>query len=257
MSSEHTLKVFKWINLLTLIGVVIINALSNSLPFNNLTTGQLSERVNVLFTPAGYVFSIWSVIYILLAIWVIRPFFSIKKGDVQAYHSVGYAFLVNGILNSSWLFLFHYEFYITTMFVMAALLINLIVIYRRVFAVSGTTIWMRLPFSVYIGWVSVATIVNTGIFFNALGFEDGLLFSPQTWTNTLLIVAVGLAVWFIWSQGETVFPLVFVWAFTGIAVERWNEYPSIAVFALSAAVVLLLITIIQIYKFRGFYKIRD
>jgi len=237
---------FYWMNVFSLAVVISMNALANILPFNNLTTGEISDKVNVLFTPAGYVFSIWGVIYLLLVVWVVRAFFVRQKKDQEAYSNIRYAFLVNAMLNSVWLLLFHYEFFSLTLVVMIALLINLIMIYRRIQSIEGISIWMRLPFSVYIGWISVATIVNVGIFFNRLGYEDGWLLSAELWTVSLLVVAVFLGAWFTVYNKDVIYPLVFIWAFIGIGVERFGEYPFLGVSAYIAAGVLIIFTMIQI-----------
>ncbi|WP_280770242.1 TspO/MBR family protein [Salipaludibacillus daqingensis] len=248
-------KLIYWINVASLVAVIVINALANILPFNNLTTGDISDQLNVLFTPAGYVFSIWSVIYLFLVFWVVRPFFTKHKKDQQAYLNVGYAFLVNAILNIGWLLLFHYEFFVTTLFVMVALLINLIVIYRRIHSVDGTSVWMRLPFSIYIGWISVATIVNVGIFFNTIGFEQGFVLSPEAWSIALLIIALLLGAWFTISQKDVIFPLVFIWAFIGIGLERYSEYPALGLSAFVVAGILTAFTVINFFLNKGYFKL--
>ncbi|PYZ92341.1 hypothetical protein CR194_16030 [Salipaludibacillus keqinensis] len=245
---------YLWINALALIVVITVNALSNILPFNNLSTGEISDQLNVLFTPAGYVFSIWSVIYLFLVVWAIRPFIVSHKQDLLAYEKIGPAFVVNAVLNSMWLVLFHYEFFILTLFVMVSLLINLIVIYKRIRSVNETSIWMKLPFSIYLGWISVATIVNVGIFFNTLGFEEGLWLSAEGWTMTLLGIAVLLGIWFTSYNRDAVYPLVFVWAFIGIGVERSHEFPVLSTSAYIAAGVLAIYVLSQIYLLKGFYK---
>ncbi|UTR13913.1 tryptophan-rich sensory protein [Salipaludibacillus sp. LMS25] len=252
--TQKKLQRLKWINLVTLIIVIIINALSNSLPFNGVTTGELADRLNVLFTPAGYVFSIWSVIYVLLVIWVIRPFISIKDADYPAYERVGLAFLINGLLNGSWLVVFHYGYFILSFLVMTALLMTIIVIYSRInTSRSHVTVWMRLPFSVYMGWISVAFIVNSGVVLNSLGFEDGLWLSAEMWTIIGLIIATLLAGYLTAVLKDALYLLVFIWAFVGIAVERWGEYTALSYTALVSAAILGLLTLNMLVKWKGIY----
>lgn len=251
------LSALKFINLFAIIGVIIVNALSNILPFNNITTGELSDQVNVLFTPAGYVFSIWSVIYVFLIIWAVRPFFIKHTSDKEAYEKIGTLFLLNGLLNSFWLYLFHYQYFVATLFVMACLLINLIMIYRIIYRVSGTSLWMKLPFSIYIGWISVATIVNVGIFFNTLGFEEGLFLGAESWTVLLLWIAAMIAIAFTSYFKDTIYPLVFVWAFIGIAFERFETFPIITINASIAALLIAGYSINRIIKMKSIYERSD
>ncbi|MGJ9384933.1 TspO/MBR family protein [Salipaludibacillus sp. CF4.18] len=254
---RYDLQIIKYINLFALLGLVIVNALANILPFNNLTTGEISDQVNVLFTPAGYVFSIWSIIYLLLFIWALRPFFKRHLRDKEAYENIGTLFLLNALLNSSWLYLFHYQYFIGTLIVMISLLVNIIIIYRRLRTVKEVSIWSKLPFSIYLGWISVATIVNVGIFFNTLGYEDGVILGPQSWTIILLFLASILAIGFTHVKKDTVFPLVFVWAFIGIALERLDSFPAISYTACGLASIVLIYVIFQMVKMRGFYPKND
>ncbi|RNA66818.1 TspO/MBR family protein [Alteribacter keqinensis] len=230
-------KILKWTNVFALVIVIVVNVLSNTLPINGQTAGEISDRLNVLFTPAGYVFSIWSVIYLLVIIWVFRQFFA-RPADEEAYANIGYWFVISCFFNVAWLLLFHYEYFLLTMVAMIGLLISLIIIYRVIMLTPHTTFFMRLPFSVYLGWVSVATIVNVGVVFNSLGFEEGLFLSNVTWTILLLIVALALGIWFTATNRDPFYSFVLVWAFIGIGVERQGEYPAIAVSAWAAAAIL-------------------
>jgi translocator protein len=238
------------INLAVLIIVVIINALANTLPLNNLTTGQLSERVNVLFTPAGYVFSIWSLIYLTLFLWAIRGLYTRRGADLEAISRIGFLFAWSGLFNVLWLFLFHFEFYILTIIPMAALLVTLSFIYYHIDRTEGVTLWTKLPFSIYIGWISVATIVNIGIFFNSTGLQNGFIFSNVTWTVLVLFAGGAIAYAFMKIFRDAVYALVFVWAFIGIAVERTGEYFSIAFFAALVGTALLAYIVYYVFHNR-------
>ncbi|WP_026691139.1 TspO/MBR family protein [Alteribacter aurantiacus] len=227
----------KWSNVVALLIVLVVNVLSNTVPINGQTAGEISDRLNVLFTPAGYVFSIWSLIYLLLIIWVIRQFFA-RPADEEAYANIGYWFIISCFFNVSWLLLFHYEFFLLTMVAMVGLLVSLIVVYRVIMLTPHTSFLMRLPFSIYLGWVSVATIVNVGVVFNSLGFEEGLFLSNVAWTILLLVIALLLGLWFTHSFNDPFYSLVLIWAFIGIAIERQGEYPAIAMTAWACAAIL-------------------
>ncbi|QKS70549.1 tryptophan-rich sensory protein [Paenalkalicoccus suaedae] len=234
--------------------VVAMNGLANGLPLNNRTTGELSDTVNVLFTPAGYVFSIWGLIYLLLAIWVVRSFFTKQGTDERAILSIGYLFVFNGIFNVAWLFSFHYELFTFTIVPMVALLLTIIVIYYRIKQV-GASIWTRLPFSVYMGWVSVATIVNIGIFFNSISDGNGIILSNVAWTIILLPIGAVLAAGISYYLKDAVYSLVFIWAYIGIAIERMGTYPSISLTAAIVAGVLIAVTIYLIIRLKALIKI--
>ncbi|WNF36742.1 TspO/MBR family protein [Bacillaceae bacterium IKA-2] len=197
------------INLFALIFVIIINYLSNSLPFNQQTTSEIANRLEVLFTPSGYVFSIWGLIYFLLAVWVFRGF-SKNRRDLPIYAVATPLFVLSCLLNSFWLFLWHYQYFLLSVVIMVSLLITLIYLYKVV-KKSASSFGDIVPFSVYLGWVSVATIANISyvlveIDWNRFGLSDVF------WTVTLLLIATGLAILFRLRENDAVFPLVFVWA---------------------------------------------
>ncbi|WP_100372263.1 tryptophan-rich sensory protein [Bacillus sp. FJAT-45037] len=233
-------------NTLALIAVLMVNYLSNALPINGQTAGEISDRLNVLFTPAGYVFSIWGLIYVLLIIWVIAQFLP-KTKNSPVYESVGYWFVISSALNIAWLLLFHYERFNLTMVAMLGLLISLIIIYIKIDQSVGRSLF-RVPFSVYLGWVSVATIVNVGI---VLTVNDVSTFgiAPEVWTAILLVVATALGVWFMRYNHDLIYPLVFIWAFIGIAVER-SEYPIIVYTAWAMVAILVILIVIQFVRRR-------
>ncbi|MGF1503966.1 MAG: TspO/MBR family protein [Anaerolineae bacterium] len=114
----------------TTVSVLIMNALANSLPLNGLTTGEISARFPVLFTPAGYVFSIWSVIYIGLIAYTVYQALPAQR-DSDLLDTVGWLYVASGVLNIIWLLLWHYLQIALTFPVMALLLVTLIAIYAR------------------------------------------------------------------------------------------------------------------------------
>ncbi|MFC4735033.1 TspO/MBR family protein [Bacillus daqingensis] len=223
------------INVITLLAVIGMNALANTLPLNNNTTGELSDQVNVLFTPAGYVFSIWSLIYSLLAIWAVRAVFTKHRGDREAVRQIGSLFIISSVWNVLWLFTFHYEWFAVSMIPMAALFITLIMIYAAIRRSGNVSVWTKLPFSIYMGWISVAFIVNIGILFNSIGLEEGLLLSNTAWTVVIVAAGALIAAGVMQLLRDAVYPAVFVWAYLGIFVERADAYPAIAYTALTGA----------------------
>ncbi len=229
-------------NLFALVFVILINYLSNALPFNDQTTSEIANRLDVLFTPAGYVFSIWGLIYLLLALWVLRQLPASRR-ELPVYKVGTPLFILSCFLNSFWLFLWHYEYFVLSVFVMLALLITLIALYLRINAVYESSLDL-LPFSIYLGWISVATIANISYVLVEIGW-DGFGLSDVTWTIIMLIVASILAVVFRLKKGDMFYPLVFVWAFIGIGVRNLADYPVVAFTA------FFLSTIIFVYALFG------
>ncbi|GEN53787.1 TspO/MBR family protein [Halobacillus faecis] len=230
------------INLFAFLLVVIVNALANTLPLNGQTTGEISNKLNVLFTPAGYVFSIWGLIYILLGIWVIRQFPKSRR-DLPIYQETSGLFVLSSLLNSLWIFMWHYEFFGLSVLVMIGLLLTLIHLYQTL-QKNEASFFDRLPFSVYLGWISVATIANISYYLTYIGW-DGFGISASVWTILLMIIGTLLAIFFMKSQDDWVYPLVFVWAFIGIGVKnQGSDVPLVVNAAFILAGLLLVITIL-------------
>ena len=223
------------LNIFTFIITVIVNAYSNILPLNNQTTGEVSNKLDVLVTPPGYVFSIWTVIYLLCGIWIIRQIPASRR-HLDVYRKSSFFFIMSNLLNAAWLFLWHYEQFFASVIVMAALLITLIALYTSIQRTRHTLMDI-LPFSIYTGWISVAAIVNISYYLKYIGW-GGFGLSDQLWTVIVLILGAALALLFRYVNRDWFYPLVFIWAFTGIGYRNWEEHAfvSYAAFALSAVI---------------------
>lgn len=207
------------IQLLAYTLVLAVNYLANALPLNGQTTGEVSNKLNVLFTPAGYVFSIWGLIYLLLGIWVILQFPK-RRRDLPMYRTTRALFVLSCILNSLWIFMWHYEFFAASVVVILLLLLTLIRLYKKLVAMDAT-FFQLLPFSVYLGWVSVAVIANISYYLKYMEWS-GFGIPETIWVLILLIVGTWLALYMLIAKGDPVYPLVFVWAFIGIGVRNQN-----------------------------------
>ncbi|RNF38423.1 TspO/MBR family protein [Planococcus salinus] len=199
------------------LAIIVVNALANILPINGQTTGEISNRLPVLFTPAGYVFSIWSVIYILLAVWIIGFWLRLKKGETPSV-KITVFFLLNAVFNISWLFLWHYEFFAWSLVAMFGYLLSLIALYYQ-YDDAERKFTERLPVSIHMGWVSVATITNISYVLTYYNWS-GWGLSNELWAVIMLTVATALALHIRFHHNDIPFALVFVWAFIGIAVKN-------------------------------------
>lgn len=227
--------------LLAYAGTVAVNALAILLPIGGVTTQEVSALYPALFVPAGYVFSIWSVIYLGLAAYAVAQAVPPLLRDDRV-RSVAWWFVLSGVLNSVWLVLWQTLRIYWTVPVMLALLLTLIAIYRglRVGRRAGPAeTWLvRVPFSIYLGWISVATIANVS---DALLHAQwaGWGISDVAWAVIMLAVATLLGTLMLLRERDVAYALVLIWAFVGIAVEQRPE-PVVAGAALAAAVLVAL-----------------
>ncbi|WP_430483368.1 hypothetical protein [Rossellomorea marisflavi] len=119
------------LNILAFALVIVMNTLAVTLPLNNQSTGEISDRLDIMLTPAGYVFSIWSLIYLLLGIWVLRQIPKARR-DLPLYTRTSGWFILNCLFNSLWIVVWHYNYFGISVLVMAGILLTLIALYKRV-----------------------------------------------------------------------------------------------------------------------------
>jgi hypothetical protein len=204
------------------LATITINILANALPFNGQNTGTISDRFNVYFVPAGYVFAIWGLIYIGLLTYAIYQALPAQKDNTRL-QATGWWVVLGGLANSTWIFLWHYEQFTWTLVAMLVLLASLIITYLRLgigkTKVSTTEKWLvRIPFSIYLGWITVATIANASdvldyVKWNQLGFSDG------TWMLAILFAVMIIAGLMIFTRRDVAYTAVILWALAGIGVK--------------------------------------
>jgi len=214
----------KWLNIIAFGFTVLVNGLAGSTTLiGGINTAEISDSNPTLVTPAGYVFSIWGVIYILLGIFVISQALPSEKGkDYQK--RIGSFFLLSCLLNIIWLFLWQYEILSLSVVVMFLLLATLVMIYLRL-DIGKSSVSLRerfavhLPFSVYLGWITIATIANVTVALVSAGW-NGFGIAPETWATLIIIIALLIALLVIATRKDLAYGLVIIWAFVGIAVKQ-------------------------------------
>ncbi|MFO7890354.1 MAG: hypothetical protein R6V04_08440 [bacterium] len=212
-------------NFVILLAMLVVNYLANALPINNQTTGKISDRFEVLFKPAGYAFSIWGLIYLGLLVFGIFQLLP-KQNNSSVVKKIGLFFILSCFANIIWLFDWHYELYAFSVIVMLMLLFSLIKIYLNleigIAKVSLKEKWLvHQPFSLYLGWISVATIVNITVYLHWLNW-DGFGLSPVFWFILFSIVGLALSFYFALARRDYLFNLVILWAYSAIAVHNAN-----------------------------------
>ncbi|MBC1501163.1 tryptophan-rich sensory protein [Listeria weihenstephanensis] len=220
---------------LCFIVMIGVNALANILPLNAVTTGEISNRLDVLFTPAGYVFIIWGVIYVSLFIWLIALTFHREK----VTGALAFFFCITSLLNGLWIICWHYGYFLTSVGVMLLLLIGLIALYKAQQIITPSLLW-RAPLSLYLSWISVATIANICYYTTWKEFTSFLGLKEVAWSIILLIVATLIAYLFRIRENDWIAPLVFVWAFVGIYIRVGDMSALVAYTALILAVLLFM-----------------
>lgn len=228
-------------NWLAFIFMITMNILANVLPIGGNTTGDLAERIDVFFTPAGYVFSIWSLIYLLLAIWLIRQIPESRR-NLPVYEDTNVLFILSSLLNGAWIFAWHNELFLLSAFIMVCLLIVINLLYFKVKSLNPSFL-DHLPFSIYCGWIWIATIANISyllVEYNVFDTDT----DQVIWTIFVMVVAACVAGFFKIKTKDRFFILVFIWALIGIGVENFGDVPLVANTAFTIAALLLVVLFI-------------
>lgn len=228
-------------NALSVALALTVNILASTLPLNGQNTGEISDRFDVFFVPAGYVFAIWGVIYIGWIAFLVYQFLPAQRNNPRL-ERLGYWFALSGVFNAAWLFCWHYNLFGLSVVVMLALLGSLIVSYLRLdvgrTAIGAAERWsVDIPFSVYLGWVSVATVANFTSWLYDLRW-NGFGLDPQVWAVVMLAVASVLGILMAVTRRDAGYLFVFVWAFAGIGVKQ-AAFPLVAVSAWIATALAL------------------
>lgn len=233
------------------LGMIMVNALANILPINGVNTGQISDQFKVYFVPAGYVFSIWGLIYLLLIAYTVYQALPAQKKN-PVLQKIGWWYVVGSAANSVWIFLWHYQVFPLTLLMMLILLATLLVIHRQLnrddnHSSKGLRWFVQLPFSVYLGWITVATIANVTDVLDFVGW-NGFGLDPVLWAVIMLGVAVILAALMAFTRRDWAFLGVLVWAFIGIGQKFRGLSPLMESAFLSAGLVALFWVIILIKR---------
>lgn len=213
---------------ITTLATLVVNGLANALPIAGRTTGAISDSFPVLVTPAGYVFAIWAVIYLGLAgyaVWQSLP----AQADHARARALAVPVTIANLANLAWILLWHNLWIGTSLLVMLVLLGSLVVVYLRLHGPSAgrrpvsraERIWAYGTFSVYLGWITVATVANVTITLYDAGWGGGFL-PAAVWAAITLVVATLLGVRMLARYRDLAYAAVLVWAFVGIVVAQWG-----------------------------------
>lgn len=207
---------------LTTLVTLTVNGLANALPLNGLNTGEISDSFDIYFVPAGYVFSIWGLIYLLLITFAVYQALPAQRHNPRLAR-VGWWVVVANLANAAWIFCWHFLLFPLSLVVMLVLLVSLLFIYRGLRTNSEAVLpaerwFVQLPFSVYLGWISVATIAN---FSDVLDYLNWGRFGlpEEAWMVILLAIVAVLAWAMSLDQRDAAYLAVLLWALVGIGIK--------------------------------------
>lgn len=239
---------------------LVVNALAGTKLLGGNTTAEVSDSYPNLFAPAGITFAIWGVIYLLVAVYCVRMFYAMRqkpnKDTEKLIDAMTPPFTVLTLLNITWLFAWQYRVLWLSVLLIVAMLVTLIRIsslttHKKLTTTDWATI--RLPFSVYFGWITAATIANITTWLVSLSW-NGAGISAASWTMVILLVGAIIGSVTAWRRRDWAYLVVFVWAYFGIwlkhtsAIGHDNQYPQVIQILLILLGILALGTMAILYK---------
>lgn len=244
----------------TFLLMVIMNVLANLLPLNGQTTGEVSDSYSNLFAPAGYTFAIWGLIYLLLALFTIYQLGFFRDDERQDrgefFSRIGILFSISSIANALWIFMWHYELIALSAILIIIVLICLILINENIKKQELSfkdKFFVRAPFSIYFGWITVATIANITVLFVSLGWNK-LGIGASIWTMIILLVGLAISIATMMKNRNMLYGLVVLWAYIGIYIKHisatgWNnQYPIVIATVTISAVLLVVAMLYMIFR---------
>jgi benzodiazapine receptor len=247
--------VLKWMNVLAFALTVAVNSLAGGTTLlGGRLTSEISDANPTLVTPAGYVFSIWGIIYVLLGIFVVYQALPSQAG--KDFHGrIGWLFVLSSLLNIIWLFLWQYEYLSLSVVVMFLLLATLIAIYLRLGigkskVALGEKLAVHVPFSVYLGWITIATIADVSVTLVSVNW-DGFGISQETWATLVIVIALLITLLVVATRKDVAYGLVIIWALLGIAVKQSGSQNVVMLTEVSAVLIAIALAVsILISRFR-------
>ena len=245
-------------NIIAFLVMLVFNYVANTGAINGETMASVSAEYSNLFTPAGYAFSIWGVIYFGLLCFIIFLSGSFYKDDRgrATVKQVGFWFIISCIVNIFWILAWLNHFIGVSVVIMLLLLISLIMIIFRIRmelddAPLSTIAFVWWPFSFYSGWISIALIANTAAWLTALGW-DAFGISEVTWTIIMIAVALAINLIITWTRNMREFALVGAWGLVAVGIANRGGNEVIFLTAVIAAGILVISSGIHGYKNREF-----
>ncbi len=237
MKSTRTWQI---LNLVSFLLVMAMNVLANALPLFGRSTGEISALFPNLFVPAGFTFAIWGIIYLLLMIFSLAQLrgFVGRKHRAPAYlKDLGPWYFISGLANGLWIVVWHALQPLLSLLVMLILLWSLIRCWKVLRHSSEGKYSARLPISVYLGWISVATMANASAVLVHYGW-GGWGLAPEFWTMLLIVLAILAGTWFLLKWADVPYALVIIWALYGIWARTEATQSGIIYLTLGGMVLL-------------------
>jgi len=254
----------KLLVMLTYLVMIAVNALANIIPINNITTGEVSDAYANLFAPAAITFAIWGVIYLLLfcySLYILIYHEKMSEKAREVTSKINPYFIFSNIVNTIWILAWHFDFIFISLLLMLLILFSLISVnlkLRNKAMSQLETVLIKVPFNVYLGWITIATVANVVTYLVSINW-NGFGLSQEIWMNIIIVIALIIAYLAMNFFNSISYGLVIIWSYSGILTKHFSktafngQYSSVIAItsvALAALVVSVLVLIVRKLKVR-------
>lgn len=232
--------------------IMLVNyVLADLIPYNGISTFEASRKINIYFQPARFTYYIWIIIFLGLIVFTIYQALPAQKEN-KTLRKIGWWYVGGCLALMAWMVFLHYQNYLLLTLMMITLLITLLVIYEKLGiglekVGTGMKFFVNLPFSIYLGWVTMATIGNVSNYLTISGW-DGFGINPKIWAVVMMVVTIVIAELTAFNRQDLAYLAVFVWSFIGLAVNQKGVSPLFEAACVSAAIVILITTVTIIVR---------
>lgn len=231
----------RWMVLIIVLINSFFNTIYNVLGIPGDSVKTVSDRYMTLFTPAGYAFAIWGIIYLAFIIYAVYQLLPAQR-YVRFFDSMVWPLMLANILCMLWQVVFRNYLIGGSVVVILATLLT--AVYMRVMVQNethGKNTWLAVPFSLFLGWICVATIANIASWLVATGWNGGDT-GPVLWTVIMLCAALLTGIIISLAYRDFIVPIVVAWALAAIYVEAVYKNSTVADTALILAIVSAIFT---------------
>lgn len=225
-----------WLVLAATLGTIAFNWMAATGRVNGVTPGEISDKYPTVITPAGYAFSIWSLIYLGLVIFSI---YQLLPRNIERFRNLRSLYILSAALNCAWIFFWHGDQIGICLAIIAALWAVLVWINIKIRRTDSAleSLIVKGPFGIYLGWLTAATLVNFAIFLVYANIDLGD--SAQAVGAVIALFAAAFAVFFRVRFTNYFVPAAVAWALTAIAVKQSGNTLIVAAAAVGVVACLI------------------
>ena len=213
---------------------LVLNGLAGAGLLFGTQTGAVSGANPTPITPAGWAFSIWSVIFAGVAVFAVWQALPARRGP--RYDAVGAPFVVANVLNGLWQIPWLTGRVGVAAVVLVGIVASLAWLYVRLdrLGLRGSERWaLGVPTALFLAWVTVAAALNATIALRAAGWTGG----GAGWPVAVVLAVAGVGAWLLARTGDLAAAAVFLWAYAAIYAGQGGGPLAVALAVGAAAFV--------------------